>query len=285
VAAEAKRTSLPRSFFVVGIPVAGIVLVAFFIYLGFPYEKLGDRIATEIQRSSGVRIDFEDIGASLQLVAPGIEASGVRATLNDGRSYRVERAMLRPAWSFAWFRGTPAIYAEIESELGNAAGTLFLGDAGGWSGELSQVAVGRIPIPPLEAAGNLDGRFDATIDLALGEAGPEGSLEFSASEGSVGLAKFPVDIPFETLSGELIFGGENLLSIERLELAGPMLDASLTGKVLQAPSFAEAPIRLEAKLTAEANLRPAIVDAGVRVDREGKSTVRITGTVASPMVR
>ena len=285
MAAEANRTTLPRPLLVFGLPVAGVLLVAFFIYLGFPYHKLGDRIATEIQRSSGVRIDFEDIGASLQLVAPGIEATGVRATLSDGRSYRIERAMLRPAWSFAWFRGTPAVYAEVESELGGAAGTLLLGEAGGWSGELTQVAVGRIPIPPLEAVGNIDGRLDATIDLVLAEAGPEGSIEFAATEGSVGLAKFPMDIPFETLSGELSFGGEAFISIERLELDGPMLTASLTGKVLQAASFAQAPMRLEAELTAEPNLRPAFKNAGVRVDREGNSKVRITGTVESPMVR
>ncbi len=285
MAAEANRTTLPRPLLVFGLPVAGVLLVAFFIYLGFPYHKLGDRIATEIQRSSGVRIDFEDIGASLQLVAPGIEATGVRATLSDGSSYRIERAMLRPAWSLAWFRGTPAVYAEVESELGGAAGTLLLGEAGGWSGELSQVAIGRIPIPPLEAVGNIDGRLDATIDLVLAEAGPEGSIEFAATEGSVGLAKFPMDIPFETLSGELSFGGEAFISIERLELDGPMLTASLTGKVLQAASFAQAPMRLEAKLTAEPNLRPAFKNAGVRVDREGNSKVRITGTVESPMVR
>lgn len=285
MAAEANRTTLPRPLLVFGLPVAGVLLVTFFIYLGFPYHKLGDRIATEIQRSSGVRIDFEDIGASLQLVAPGIEATGVRATLSDGSSYRIERAMLRPAWSLAWFRGTPAVYAEVESELGGAAGTLLLGEAGGWSGELSQVAVGRIPIPPLEAVGNIDGRLDATIDLVLAEAGPEGSIEFAATEGSVGLAKFPMDIPFETLSGELSFGGEAFISIERLELDGPMLTASLTGKVLQAASFAQAPMRLEAELTAEPNLRPAFKNAGVRVDREGNSKVRITGTVESPMVR
>jgi type II secretion system protein N len=285
LAAEANRSTLPRPLLVFGLPVAGVLLVAFFIYLGFPYHKLGDRIATEIQRSSGVRIDFEDIGASLQLVTPGIEATGVRATLSDGSSYRIERAMLRPAWSLAWFRGTPAVYAEVESELGGAAGTLLLGEAGGFSGELSQVAVGRIPIPPLEAVGNIDGRLDASIDLVLAEAGPVGSIEFAATEGSVGLAKFPMDIPFETLSGELSFGGEAFISIERLELDGPMLTASLTGKVLQAASFAQAPMRLEAELTAEPNLRPAFKNAGVRVDREGKSKVRITGTVESPMVR
>lgn len=285
MAADTKRAALPRPFFLVGLPVAGFLLVALFIYLGFPYDKLGDRIATEIRRNSGVRIDFQDIGPKLQLAAPGIEATGLRATLDDGRSFRIERALLRPAWSLGWFRATPAIHAEVESELGDAEGTLFLGGAGGWSGELSQVAVGQIPILPLEAAGKLAGRFDASIDLMLAEAGLEGSLEFAATEGSVGLARFPVDIPFETLSGALIFGGDNYLSIERLELAGPLLTASLTGNVLRAESFAEAPMRLDAELTSDRSLRAAIEGAGVRVDRQGRSKVRITGTVESPMVR
>lgn len=285
MAAAANRTALPRPLLVVGLPVAGILLVAFFIYLGFPYHKLGDRIATEIQRSTGVRIDFEDIGASLQLAAPGVEATGVRATFRDGRSLRIERAMLRPAWSFAWFRGMPAVYAEIESEVGDAAGMLLIGETGGFSGELSQVAVARVPIPPLSAIGDIDGRFDASIDLMRSESGPEGHVEFAATEGSVGLARFPVAIPFETLSGALTFGGDAMVSVERLELDGPMLTASLTGNVLKAERFADAPIRLEAELTAEPGLRPAIARAGVRVERNGKAKVRITGSIESPMVR
>jgi len=170
--ADPNRTSLPRPLLVVGIPVAGVLLVAFFVYLGFPYDKLGDRIATEIQSRGGVRIDFEDVGPSLHLAGPGIEATGVLATMTDGRSYRIERAMLRPAWSLAWFSGTPAIYAEIDSDLGDAAGTLLVGRTGGWKGELSQVAVGRIPIPQLDALGTLDGRLDANIDIVLADAGP-----------------------------------------------------------------------------------------------------------------
>jgi len=285
VAAVANRTALPRPLLVVGIPLAGLLLVAFFIYLGFPYEKLGERLADEIQRRGGIRVEFQDIGPSLHFAGPGLEATGVRATLQDGSSYRVERAMLRPAWSLAWFRGIPAAYAEIESELGDAAGTLLLGKSGGYDGELSQVAIGRLPIPAIEAFGSLDGRLDATVDLQLAEAGPEGRIEFNATEGSVGLAKFPMDIPFETLSGELVFGDESIVEVKRLDLDGPMLTASLTGSVLDGPSFAQAPLRIEAELTAEPNLRPAMKSAGLRLDRNGKAKVRFTGTVGEPIFR
>jgi hypothetical protein len=133
--------------------------------------------------------------------------------------------------------------------------------------------------------GSLDGRIDATIDLVLAEGGPEGRVEFSADPGSIGLAHFPIDIPFESLSGELIFGGDNFVEVVKLDLTGPMLDASLSGNVLHGPSFAQAPIRLEATLTSEPNIRPAIKNAGIRVDRSGKSKIRFTGTVGAPIVR
>jgi uncharacterized protein YhdP len=118
LAAASNRTTLPRVPLIVGLPVAAIVLVGVFVFLGFPYGALGDRISTEIQIATGARIDFQDIGPSFQLAGPGLEATGIRATLVDGQAYQIERAMLRPAWSLAWFRGMPALYVEIESELG-----------------------------------------------------------------------------------------------------------------------------------------------------------------------
>ncbi len=81
---EAKRPALPRSVRIFGIPLLGLLLVVFFIYLGFPYAKLGDRITAELQRSHGVRVDFESLSPRLQLAGPGIQASGVRATLSIG---------------------------------------------------------------------------------------------------------------------------------------------------------------------------------------------------------
>jgi type II secretion system protein N len=285
VAAETQRTRLPRPVLLLGIPAAGIFLVLLFIYLGFPYAKLADRVAAEMQRSQGVRVDFQHVGPSLHLAGPGIEVSGLRATFTDGKMLRIERAMLRPAWSLAWFRGAPALYAEIESEIGGAEGTLVLGSAGGWTGDLAQVALGKLPLAGLAPMGNVDGLLDASIDIVLGEEGPEGHMSFEVRDGSVDFTNFPVAVPFETLSGELLFGDEAYLAVKHLELAGPMLNAGLTGNVLRAASFEQAPLRLEAELEAKPNLRSAIQGAGLRVDRNGKAKVRITGTVARPNVR
>jgi type II secretion system protein N len=285
VAPEAGRTALPRAFLPIGLPLAGIALVLLFVYLGFPYDKLGDRIRAEAQRTGSVRIDFQDLGPSLHLAGPGIEAFGVRATLRDGETFLLERAMVRPAWSLAWLRGAPAVYAEIESESGNAAGTLILGGSGGWSGDLEQVDVGKLPLSQFEHLGTLDGVLDASVDLLLEEQGPLGSVTFEARDGAIGLAGFPMQIPFETLSGELLFGDEVYLAVQRLDLEGPLLSAGVTGNVLQAASFAEAPLRLEIEIDAKPTIGAAIRSAGVRVARNGKAKARITGTVAQPNVR
>lgn len=285
MAPETERAPLPRPLFLVGVPLAGVFLVSLFIYLGFPYDKLGDRIKAETRRSGAMRVDFREVGPSLHLAGPGIEATGVRATLRDGETFRLERAMLRPAWSLAWFRGAPAVYAEIESEVGNVAGTVILGENGGYCGDLEQVDIAKLPLSQFAHMGTLDGVLDASVDLLLGERGPEGSVIFEARDGSIGLAVFPMPIAFETLSGELIFGDDAYVAVKRLDLEGPLLSGGVKGKVLQAASFSEAPLRLEVEIEAKPAIGSAMRSAGVRVDRKGKAKARITGTVANPQFR
>jgi type II secretion system protein N len=282
---EAASPALPRSVRIFGIPAVGLLLVGLFIYLGFPYAKLGDRIATEVQRRHGVRVDFESVRPRLRLAGPGIQASGVRATFPGGEALRIERVALRPAWSMAWLRGDRAVYTEVESDLGNLTGTIVLGGSNGFSGDLEQVAVGRLPLARAFPLGSLDGVLDAAVDILVGEQGPEGRASFEARDGSLDIKGLPMAIPFETLSGELDFGGETLIAVNRLDLAGPMASANVTGSVLQAASFEEAPLRLEAQIEAKADLQPAMREAGVRFDRNGKAKVRVTGTVALPNIR
>ena len=285
MAPETEHTALPRPLLIVGFPVLGIFLVSLFIYLGFPYEKLGDRVVAELQRDRAARIDFQTLGPRLHITGPGIEATGVRVTLRSGETVRIERAMLRPAWSRAWFRGALAVYAEIESSVGRAAGTLVVGASGGWSGDLEQVAVGKLPLSQFAPAGSVDGVLDASVDIQLRAEGPEGRVTFEARDGSIGLPNFPIAIPFEKLSGDLIFGDEAYVAIERLDLEGPLLSAGVTGNVLHAATFSAAPLRLEAEIDASPSARQAIQSAGMRMDRDGKAKLRITGTVAQPNVR
>jgi len=285
VAASATDPSLPRSLRVVGIPIAGLLLFCFFLYLGFPFDPLGRRIASEVQRSNGVRIEFRQLDPRLYWLGPGIEASAVRATLPDGTVYAFERVGLRPAWSLAWLRGDPAVVLDLSSAFGDAKGTLVLGSLGGFDGDLASLAVGRLPLESLTDLALLDGLLDAKVDVRMNEEGPVGDATFTARDGSLAIARFPVEIPFATLEGKLRFGGDAFVTVERFAFEGPMVNGTVTGSIQRAPRFAQAPVRLEADLEAKANVRGAMQGAGIRFDRGGMAKMRITGTVSNPNVR
>jgi type II secretion system protein N len=268
----------------VGVPAAGSFLVLLFIFLGFPYDKLGDRIAERLLQS-GVRIEFEKIGPALRLAGPGLLATGLRASLEGSESIQLQRAMVRLAWSSAWLRGRPAFYTEIDSASGAARGTFILGDRGGWNGELTRVDFGALPLAKGLPLGSLAGVVDATIDLEMEEQGPKGSVTFEAVDGVLDLTGVPMPIPFQTLSGDLTFGDNGYLTVKRLDLKGPVVNAGVTGNVLQAASFAAAPLRLEIAIDAESAMIAAVRSAGVRIDRNGVGKARVTGTVAAPKIR
>jgi len=276
---------IPRSLRVFGIPVAGLLLVAFFIYMGFPWDELGHRIASELHRQGGARVEFRQVEPRLHVLGPGIEASAVRAAFPDGAVYAFERVGLRPAWSLAWLRGDPAFHVDLESAFGNARGTLVLGALGGFTGDLEAVAFRRLPLASWSELASLDGLVDARVDVHLNEEGPLGDATITARDGSLAIAQFPVEIPFETLDAELRFGDDAFVAVEKLEFTGPMVNGAGTGSILRAPMFAQAPLRLEANLEAKANMRAAMQQAGIRVDRGGMAKLRITGTVSSPNVR
>jgi type II secretion system protein N len=193
--------------------------------------------------------------------------------------------LLRPAWSLSWLRGDPAVYAEVTSAFGDAEGTLVLGDSTGWYGDLESVAAGRLPLAKLTTLATLGGIVDARIDVQMGGDGLEGDASFTAKKGSLGFARFPVEIPFETLTGKLRFGDDAFVAIQRFELEGPMVSGAITGSVLRAARFEQAPLRLEANLETKANVRSAMKGAGIRLDRNGTAKLRITGTVSKPKVR
>jgi len=284
VAAESGRTTLPRPLLIFGVPTAGLLLVLLFIILGFPYDKLGDRIAERLLQS-GVRVEFDEIGPALRLAGPGLVVTGLRASVEGAETIQLQRALVRPAWSSAWLRGSPALYTEIESESGAAQGTVILGDRGAWNGTLTQVDVGALPLPANTPFGSLTGVIDATVDLAMEEQRAKGSVTFDAVDGTLDLVSLPMSIPFETLSGDLTFGGNGYLTVNRLDVRGPAVNAGVTGNVLDATSFAAAPLRLEIAIDAEPAMIAAVRGAGVRIDRNSVGKARVTGTVAAPKIR
>jgi type II secretion system protein N len=277
--------AIPPALLKVGVPVAGLVLVSLFVYLGFPYAALGERIADELKRSHGVRLEYGGIGPGFLFLVPAVVATDVRATLRDGAVLRLDEAKLRPALSPAWLGGDPALAFAIHAGEGSARGTFYGGDGAGLVGETHQLDLAGLPVGRYGPFSAVKGVFDATIDLRAGDEGLAGHLGFEGVKGSLDLVAFPVSIPFDAFSGDLVFGGGVTFSIERLALAGPVLNGTARGSAGRAAALSEAPLQLELEVTAKDAVVNTIRQSGVRVGRDGVVKARVTGTFAHPVVR
>lgn len=267
------------------IAAGGAALVALFLYLGFPYERLAAFLAARAGAATGAQISFGAVAPSLQLAGPGVTATGVRAALGRGEPLRFDRVVLRPAWSLDWLRGRPAIHARLEGPAGRAVGVFTLGAGLGYLGEIAGAAAEALPLAAFWPGAAFDGTLDASLDLRREAGGPRGRASFQAREGSVALSGFPMALPFETLSGALRFGDGVFVEIESLALEGPLLDAEVTGQVGEALTFDTAPLQIQIQLTAEPALRDPLRMAGVRIGEDGSARVRIAGTAGHPLVR
>lgn len=280
-----ERSELPRFVRLFLIPLAGVLLVLFFVYRGFPYEHLRARVESELSRATGARISVGSIEPSLALAGPGLAATGVRATSPEGEALEVERVFLRPAWSLSWLRATPAVYVDATAAFGSAAGTYTAGDPPAWSGDLRQVDLAQLPTAGRLRGSGLEGRLDATIDVRLARGGPEGSVQIESHDGSLTLPDLPLPVPYQQLSGQLLLGGDDFVRVESLEFQGELVSGTVTGRVTRGRDFWSSPMDLDVRISADPSLREPLAALGARVARNGSARLRVTGTPAQPRVR
>lgn len=282
----AEGTPLPRPLLWIGVPLAGLVLVTFFFVRGFPYDLVREAVATRISAASGTQVAIEQLGPGLSPFGPELVTQGVRVTLSDGTLLQVDRARLRPAWSLSWLRGRPALALDLATPQGSLAGTAWIGAEPAFDGELHDVALNKLPlkrfVPDLVLAGvaNLD------VDVRSGAAGPSGTVELAAHDGSIGIPGMPVDLPYTSLKGRADLGGKNRLRVENLVMDGPMISLQAKGTLGAGPRLETSP--LEATLhveVREARVRPMIRNLGVHLDAQGRGDVKLAGTPARPVVR
>ena len=264
------------------IPAAGLALILFFIFLGFPYAQLADTLATRLSRQSGVELAMVSLGPHVAVRGPGLEAPGVSLRLASGDEIHLDRARVRPAWSLSWFRGAPAVHAVLEGPLGEADGVFTLGSVGAWRGELRQIELAELPLSDLWPGFDAEGTVDASLDLKLSDRGVEGWVAFEAFEGSLTLPEIPVAVPFDRIEGAFALGGESILDLETLHLDGPLLRAEVTGRIDQASNLNSAALNLVVEIDSEPGIRSLLESAGLRIGRDGKARLRVGGTVGSP---
>ena len=288
MAAAARAGGAPgsRPVGVFGIALACVLLTLFFLFMGFPYDRLGERLAAELNRGDGTQLSFQELGPYVSLTGPGFEATGARITTADGIRLQLDRARLRPAWSLAWLRLTPAVHLDLEGPPGRVIGVVTLGEARGFEGRLEAIDLAQLPKNLVAPGAALAGTLDAVIDLHAASPGPQGSISLSAREGSLGAPDLlPMAVPFDELSANLRLGDGAFVEVESFETQSPLFSAQASGTIATAPSFANAPLDLQVELQIDPSFRGALRGAGIRISRDGKATFHIRGTPTKPVVR
>lgn len=286
--ASPSESRLPRWLVIASYPVAGILLTLFFIFLRFPYDLLALRISHTVESQVGVMLRIGELSPHIGLGGPGLAASQVLAGREGSRTLVLQELVMRPAWSLAWFRGQPALHLDVKSEVGDGSGTITLGSTGGWDGTLEHVQLDMLPLEMLEVL-DLDGTLDASVDLHRVEAeaggGLVGAVDFDLRDGTLSSEGLPVALPFERLYGRLDFGGKQYVSVHGVELTGPLLEATIEGEVGKGDSARTQPLSLDVALEVrDPSLAGMLRGVGRRGD-DGRSRLKITGTLAKPVVR
>lgn len=279
---------LPRSISAPGLALAFALLTAGFVFFRFPYERLEEPIADLIANATGAEVRIGGLGPHLGLLGPGLRAESVVANRPGEPRQTFEHAVVRPAWSLSWFSGTPSIHLELMGDVGSAAGTLQLGDTLAWDGELRELDASLLPLADLLGGLGFSGRLNADLDISGGAAGEPpiiGTLKFDIHDGTLLPPKLPVALPFDTLSGEVVFGGESYAAIESLSIEGPMLRARLEGEIGNEPG-GSASLDLVASLQTNSEpVRSLLSGYGVETDASGAASIHIGGTISRPSVR
>lgn len=276
---------IPRPVLWVGTPIAAIALVSLFVFLGFPYDQLAEMASARASEASGSPVTIGELDPRVTIAGPGFTARNVTVTTREQQTLRFEQVKIRPAWSLSWLRGVPTLHLDIGSEHGDAHGDLVLSAAPGWNGEVSDVDLTMLPLP-LPAGANLDARVDADIDITLAEDGPSGSLSFESAKGSVSHPDLPVELEFDTLKGNLLLGGENLAEIETLELKGPVVVATAGGTVRRGGRRGNQPLDIDVDLEIpNPGIRLLLQQTGMRIDSDGRTQLKIGGTLSQPRLR
>ena len=151
--------ALPRSLIAIGVPCAGVLLIALFLIRGFPYDKLGVLIANRIEQSHGIHLAVGDVGPALQLAGPALEGTQLRVTFPNRSPQQIDRALVRPAWSLSWLAGEPALPRGIGEPVWKRGRDAQLERHGAsWVGTIRDARPELPPIADWIPTGGLEGK-------------------------------------------------------------------------------------------------------------------------------
>jgi type II secretion system protein N len=274
-----------RPLRIAAIAAAAVLLTGLFVFLGFPWDRLADRIAGALEAATGQRVALASAGPHLSLLGPGIALEGLQATAPDGTTFEFERVRLRPAWSPSWLMLRPAVFVDAESPLGHVRGVTRLSAEPAFDGELRDLDLAALLEGRLPPGTTLTGTADVDAALAIGPEGVAGPVALHLRDGTLSHPELPMDVPYETLDAELELGGDVTARIVSFSLRSPLGTGSLTGTVGRAAQLAQAPLDLALDITASEQIRGGLSAQGVQLGRDGTLSLQVGGTLSAPAPR
>ena len=268
-----------------GIALLGIVLTLFFVYLGFPYERLAENVAAQVASRSEMTMRFGGAGPQLTWLGPGFELEEVVLVPNRGQAIPLGDVVIRPAWSISWFRGVPAAHIGVSSEPMEASLAIWLDSPMHIEGSIKEFnLVGLTQAGSLNRA-DLKGFVELEFDLAGSGVDPwQGSVQIRAKNGSFTPPDLGTPIPFESFDSAVILPGDGFIQVESARLDGPALNASGQGRIAWTPEKGTGALDFDFDLEIlEPGLPAKLRIAKIPVDQAGKGKLRIGGTLAKPL--
>ncbi len=263
-----------------------LLLTLFFIALLFPWESLGRRITHELEQASGSRITIAEIGPAWTARGPVLRARDVRIAHPAFTRVAVGALEIAPRLSRSWLAGTPALRIWADSELGRVDGVAELGPDSAFVGRVSAVPIEKLPLR-LDASGiGLSGELSAEADVGLDPSGVlRGRVDFTTRALVVQSDALPLAIPFTRAAGGIEILEDGSTRIDAVTLEGELLAGEISGTIGLAHRSVAPPVELRADLQIVAPaLRQLAPGAGLRLDRNGRASVRVHGPLDQPVI-
>jgi type II secretion system protein N len=269
----------------IAVPLA-VGLFVLFVILLFPWDAVGRRIAYEISRASGARVDVPELAPAITSRGPVLRAR--RVTIEHPAIDRVELFTLEiaPRLSTSWLGGEPTLRVWAESGLGNVDGRLRLGPEPAYLGRVTGVELSRLPLR-LEASGvRLRGEIEADADVALDPGGTlQGHVDFESPSLEIESNKLPVALPFTHATGRVEILESGATRIDGVVLEGVLVSGELSGEIGLVHRSQSPPVELQAKLRiVDPNLRRLAPAVGLELDGEGRAHIAVRGTLDAPEI-
>ena len=277
---EEVKSSELRGRFLIG--VAAVLLTLTLMYVRFPYERFIPGAEIAFEKATGVGLRIGQIDPWPSLMGPGLSLGPLYVDLPVGARLTLEEMRVRPAWSVSWLRGDVTLALEFHDEFFGGQILLGLGETTALSGQLVDLDLASVH-PKLLAKGlAIDGFSDVDLDLVLAEAGAEGRVHLNVTQGSFRHPQLPMELPFETVIGELQLGGDSWLTVESFAIDSPLLVGEISGTVGPPP---RSQLDLRGEFEAKQGARAPLRTRGLQVARDGSVSVSIQGAASRPLIR